>query len=460
MSKSGVTIGTPPATLPRRSRLALAIVISVMGSVVLAFILGAGVMFFQIPPYEFLAKGFLGGRAWYEQSLAATQTRDQDLSGSTNGIDKFDKTFDGFTLCAFATLNADNTQAFLLDMKRQIKHRWGVKFSQIWPNPKHVQGPVQDMLVCFFSCHLYPSGDLLVVLHGVQQVAVGYGLIKLDRDSNVIWSLPANIHHDVDVAPDGTIYAIEHHVVNSMPSGLQFIPTPCLIDHVIALTPDGQQKGKPISVLEAFRDTPYAELLASLEPGRKKEDRAIPVIGPGLDEKMLQEDAVHTNSVMVLTPEMAKKFPAWKPGQLLLSLRNLDVIAVLDPETRSIVWAARGPWQAQHDLQFLENGHLLIFDNRGLPKGSRVLEFDPFTLAFPWSYSGENRGAFYSSERGLCQRLPNGNTLVVNTEGEEILEVSAQKEVVWTFTPHRYLTYGRRYSPSQVQFLPGISPRP
>lgn len=460
MSTSGVAAASPNATPVNRSRRKVfSVLISILGLVVLAFICGAGVMFFQLPPSDFLAKGFIGGRAWFER-MGTPQTADQEVFLPPNGVDKPDKTLDGFTLCAFATLNADNTQAFLLDMKRQPRHRWGVKFSQVWPNPTHVQGPVKDTLVCFFACHLYPNGDLLAVLHGVQQLAVGYGLVKLDRDSKILWSLPANIHHDVDVGPDGTIYAIQHEVVNSMPPGLEYIPTPCLVDSLITLNSDGQPKGKPISVLEAFRDSPYAAILASLEPGKKKDDRPIPVTGPRFDEQILKEDALHTNFVKLLTPEMAKHFPGWKAGQLLISLRNLDAIAVVDPESRSVVWAARGPWQAQHDVQFLENGNLLMFDNRGLPKGSRVLEYNPRTQAFPWSYSGENWTSFYTSERGLCQRLQNGNTLIVNTEGEEILEVSHNKEVVWTFSPHRYLTYGRRYTPDQVPFLKGVRPRP
>jgi hypothetical protein len=416
-------------------------------------------MFFQLPPSEFLAKGFAGARAWSERRAVQSDPDPAQAAFPATGIDKPAETCDGFTLCAFATLNADNTQAFLLDMRRQIKHRWGVKFSQLWPAPPHVQGPVKDTLVCFFASHLYPNGDLLAVLHGVQQVAVGYGLIKLDKDSNVLWKLPENIHHDVDVGPDGTIYAIRHEMIRAMPSGLEFIPTPCLVDSLIALTPNGEPKGNPISVLEAFRNSPYSTLLASLEPGRKKEDRAIPVTGPQFDEQILKEDVFHTNFVKVLTPAMAEHFPGWKPGYLLISMRNIDVIAVIDPDQRTVVWAARGPWQAQHDVQFLESGNLLLFDNRGLPKGSRVLEYNPRTQALPWSYAGENRGPFYTSERGLCQRLPNGNTLVVNTEGEEMLEVNQKKEVVWTFTPHRYITYGRRYTLDQVPFLQGIKPR-
>jgi len=145
----------------------------------------------------------------------------------------------------------------------------------------------------------------------------------------------------------------------------------------------------------------------------------------------------------------------FKAGQVLISVRELDAIAVLDPDKASGVWAARGPWRAQHDAQFLDNGHVLIFDNLGSNKGTRVLEYDPQSQAFPWSYAGENRAPFHTSERGMSQRLPNGNTLIVNSEAGQIMEVTRSKELVWTYATEGFITSARRYSPGQLRFLKG-----
>jgi len=227
------------------------------------------------------------------------------------------------------------------------------------------------------------------------------------------------------------------------------------------LSPDGKLQGKPIPILEAFRDSPYAALLASLERPKKNEDQPTPLTAQSIDEQRRREDALHTNAVQVLTPALAQKFPGLKAGQLLISMRNLDAIAVVDPESRAVVWAARGPWQGQHDAQFLENGNLLLFDNQGMPRGSRVLEYNPRSQAFPWVYSGEDWGTFYTAERGMCQRLPNGNTMAVSTMGKVILEVTAEKEVVWSFFPNRFIAFARRYTADQVPFLPTyVKPRP
>ena len=450
--------GTPTSTRasnppPRRRPFSLGL--AILGLAALSYLLGAAAMFFELPTSGLLAKAFIGARAWNERRQAAARISGHELPPVARGaIDKPGKTFDGFTLCTYASMSTSSTQAFLLNMRREVVHKWAISFSEIWPHPPHVEGPVDDALVCFFGCHLYPNGDLLVVLHGLQQSTNGYGLVKLDKDSHVLWSYAAKVHHDVDVAEDGTIYAIQHEMVDDMPKGLEAIPTPCMVDSLAVLSPDGKLLKKPIPILEALRDSPYSALLAALErPAKTSAPPGLPV--SRLVDDARQRDALHTNFVQVLTRQLAPKFPRFKPGQVLISMRHLDAIAVMDPQRGSVVWAARGPWRGQHDVQFLDNGHLLLFDNLGSPRGSRVLEYDPQTQAFPWSYSGENRGPFFSEQRGMSQRLPNGNTLIVNSQGGEILEVTAAKEVVWTCSFDAFIHVGRRYSPDQLPFLNG-----
>ncbi len=46
------------------------------------------------------------------------------------------------------------------------------------------------------------NGDLLAIIEGA------YSLIKLDKDSNILWVFDENTHHDLSVAPDGRIYVL------------------------------------------------------------------------------------------------------------------------------------------------------------------------------------------------------------------------------------------------------------
>jgi hypothetical protein len=244
-----------------------------------------------------------------------------------------------------------------------------------------------------------------------------------------------------------------------MPRGLEYIPTPCLVDVVDVLSPEGKRR-KRIPLLEAIRDSPYAPLLCMLERPRKTGGAAPagPTPAPFRDDQQ-RRDVLHTNSVKVLRRALAPKFPRFRPGQLLLSPRHLDALVVLDPDRGQVVWGARGPWHAQHDPSFLGNGHLLLFDNLGSPGGSRVLEYDPATQAFPWEYPGPDGTPFLSRLRGMGQRLPNGNTLIVNSDGGEAFEVTPDREIVWSCSCGQVdLTCARRYTPDQLPFLRGEHP--
>jgi hypothetical protein len=125
-----------------------------------------------------------------------------------------------------------------------------------------------------------------------------------------------------------------------------------------------------------------------------------------------------------------------KPGQVLISLRELDIIALLDLEREKIVWALRGSWLAQHDPDLLPNGDILLFDNRGhFGEGgqSRIIEVDPVNAAVVWSYAGTAEKPFDSEVRGAQERLANGNTLISESLGGRILEVTPEGEIVWEF---------------------------
>jgi hypothetical protein len=434
---------------PRRSFFSLCLF--VLGLASLTYLLGAAVMYFDLPSAEFLKSAFLGVRAWKERREAVSQiTEGKPPRAGKGKIDIPEKTFDGFTLCSFLSTTTSSTQAILVDMNGEVVHRWSIPYSRVWSHPPHLLVPVHDSLVCIFGCHLFSNGDLLAVFHGLESASNGYGLVKIDKDSNVLWAYPARTHHDVDVGEDGTVYAVMHKELNKAPKGLEFIPLPCLADYLVLLSSDGKVLREPISILEAFRDSPYALLLSPHDKVKRHG------VLPGAEA-----DVLHTNHVRELSTRMASKFPNFRAGQVLISLREIDTIAMLDPRTATITWATQGPWRRQHDPEFLDNGHLLLFDNLGSPRGSRVLEYDLQTQAFPWSYPAEADPPFFTQERGMSQRLPNGNTLIVVSEGHQILEVTPSKELVWSLAFDSFVSIGRRFSSSELSFLKeGTRPRP
>jgi hypothetical protein len=399
----------------------------------LSYVLGAAVIRFKLPTSEFLDEAFTGAEAWRE--------RNEDLADGPAGaggpslprVDEPGATFDGYTLYTTDV----GARATLLNMRGEEVHRWEAPFKKVWPRPPHVRRSTQSPKVYIFGCHLYPNGDLLAVYHGKGDTPYGYGLVKLDRDSRVIWAYAANAHHSVNVGEDGVIYVLTQELARQMPQGLEHLPTPALVDFVVMLSPEGKELRK-VSLLEAFRDTPYAPLLPSADT-RNRQDW----------------DVLHANCVEVLPRRLAAAHPRFKAGQVLVSLREVDALAVLDMERGAVVWAARGPWRRQHDPHFLDNGRLLVFDNSGSARESRVLEYDPQTQGCPWSSSGGGGPSFRTAIQGRSQRLPNGNTLIVDSKDGNLLEVTHDRRLVWSWSCKAHVPFARRYAPEGLTFLKG-----
>ncbi|MBN2448879.1 MAG: aryl-sulfate sulfotransferase [Lentisphaeria bacterium] len=158
-------------------------------------------------------------------------------------------------------------------------------------------------------------------------------------------------------------------------------------------------------------------------------------------------DWTHTNTVQAL-PEN-RWFDAgdtrFRPGNILMSLRQLDLVLIVDRETGTIVWTYTGDYlgglSGQHDSHMIEKGlpgegNILIFDNGASPTTnlahcgcSFVLEVDPVAAATVWVY--DQRETFHSNFTSSCQRLPNGNTLVLEAAHRRLFEVTRERNLVW-----------------------------
>jgi hypothetical protein len=60
-----------------------------------------------------------------------------------------------------------------------------------------------------------------------------------------------------------------------------------------------------------------------------------------------------------------------------------------------------------------------------------VIEFDPETMELVWQYAGTAEQPLESLIRASQQRLANGNTLITESSGGRILEVTPAGEIVW-----------------------------
>lgn len=244
------------------------------------------------------------------------------------------------------------------------------------------------------------NGAILVVYKHV-------GLFKLDRDSNIIWKNWMRAHHDAEFAPDGSIYTIGR--VDRTMFEFEEVVTRAE-DYIAHVAADGETIDR-ISIDNAFRRSPYAPLLR----------HAGDVKG-----------YLHSNKVVWLDGRWADQAPAFRKGNLLVSCRNIDTIAVIDAQSKEVVWALHGMWVRQHEPIMLDDT-MLIFDNRGYNGQSRVMELNPFTQDVVWSYAGSKERPFFTEIGGVCQRLSNGNTLITESTQGRAFEVTPEKEIVWEY---------------------------
>ena len=129
-------------------------------------------------------------------------------------------------------------------------------------------------------------------------------------------------------------------------------------------------------------------------------------------------------------------------GNYLVCFRHIDLLIIVDRATGEITWSRHDPeLGGPHDAQFLPNGNLLIFANRGglRPRGSAVIEFDHLTGEEIWAYWGNPTHTFDSNFISGCQRLWSGNTLICEGLWGRIFEVTPAGEIVWEYvSPHSF----------------------
>ena len=87
----------------------------------------------------------------------------------------------------------------------------------------------------------------------------------------------------------------------------------------------------------------------------------------------------------------------------------------------------------QHEPRPTLDGGIVLFNNFLTADRSSVLTLDPRSRRVMREYTGPKAAPLHSRRSGRIQVLPNGNTLVVETEGGRALEIAADGEVVWEF---------------------------
>jgi hypothetical protein len=383
----------------RKSGLALVAV------VVLAVV--AAVLFLVGIPRE------LGGDDAYEHREEITDPLASDhwhpARSGDQGVTVWDplNALRGFTLYG----SGEGAKATLITMIGQEVHAWSLPYSKVWTQDRAaVQEPQPDSLVLFRWLHMYPDGGLLASYEAAGHSPAGYGLVRMDKDSQPIWTYLERVRGTFDVGPDGRIYAIVQHFRDNA-EGRRILD-----DQLAVLSPDGRELAR-ISLTDAIARAGEEDVLGSPD---------------GAPLNVASADLIETEDA---------EGPG-KPGQVLLSFPHAGALAILDPASAEIVWAERGPAAGQQDADMLPDGNVLILVDEAAPDGtaaSQVIEARADGLAPGWTYSaGEGQPPLHTTARGSVQRLENGNTLITESDAGRLVEVDPEGTIVWDYkSPQR-----------------------
>ena len=394
---------------------------------------GIAVGHYKIFPHGILQLGKQSLFALYEDFHMLTGAKPSahlhEARYEGSGVVRYDKKRMSPGLTFIASFFDDGLEMRLIKHHGEIVHRWKVSYFEIWPDPSFVQPPSlrrkNDWNALFHGAVVGPDASVIV--------NVWRGLVKLDRHGNILWKVPRMTHHSVEFASDGGFWVPGKYYLDKKSKHAP-IEVPYETDMITKISADGKIE-KEISVLDLFWKN---NLLGVLFSNNRRFNP-----NPELD-------VIHLNDIDELLPSIAPAFaPQFQAGDLLLSLREPNMLMVIDPHTEIVKWYQVGPWIQQHDADWQPNGSITLFDNRfdntldgSILGGSRILGIDPKSRKTFSLYGDKEEQHFYSDTMGDHQVLENGNILITESDAGRVFEVTTTGEIVWE--------YINRYSDTEV----------
>jgi hypothetical protein len=284
--------------------------------------------------------------------------------------------------------------AMLLDGKDRVKHTWitsedGLEYMK-----------VDDTNKAPHDLEVLPDGSIVFTY------MFGNSLQRVDWCGNRIWAIKGPYHHNFSLSSDGSLWALKQFAAG-------------LSAGFVQLDINDGRILRTISFKQIMEANPEIDILGIRQKDGKRKSR-------------WANDYWHDNDVDVLTRDLASSFEQFSEGDLLISLRSLNLIFVVNPDDLKVKWWRVGVARRQHDPDWQEDGTISIYDNNMHREISRIVEIDPVTYESRIVYSGEKED-FYSYRRGNHQVLENGNILIVVSEQGRVLEVNAAGETVYEF---------------------------
>jgi hypothetical protein len=387
--------------------------LSLLALVALAFLGGIVASYLRLPPYWYVAK------AWQQtKSMFDEPDRLMPATFEFEGVKVHvpDRVAPGVTLItSYFPENDWNAAVRLIANDGTLLHSWT-------PDVEAIFGDRQN-LPYIHGAYLFPNGDLLVSYEFV-------GLARISACGDVIWKFDKpKTHHSISRVDDGTFWVSANRKINDDEgrdlSLLKALSYPVFEDYFLQIDENGE----------------ILRLISSIEVLDRN----------GLTDTYLRVgqnfsgDIFHLNDIEALPATMADQYPLFEAGDIAVSLRDLHMLMVLDPETLEVKWHSVSDTTFQHDVDFIGDGWIGAFDNRfdrtengHVLGGSRIAAIRPHSGERKTLFPREGSPEFYTKWSGKWQLLENGNLLMTQARKGHALEVTADGRPVWEWAIERY----------------------
>jgi hypothetical protein len=376
---------------------------------------------------------------------SALQRHLQPSRGQGDGV-TINKMPDDGALVFMTGFFDEENQGRLIRRDGTLVKKWSLDYTEHFPDP--------DTRVCdsnsplgtdIHGAHVTPQGELVFNYEYC-------GSVKLDQCHGLIWKINKPTHHSLVPAEAGGYWLLSRYkwLASEEPDRFPPFSTPATDKHLNEDTPDKYMNEdtllrvsedgeilEEVSIPKLLRENNLEALLTA--NGQYFNMRAV-----------VNNELVHANKVAELSSEIADSYPLFAAGDLAISMRELNLIIVIDPITKKVKWHQTGPWLRQHDPEFRPDGRISIFNNNvyrtayvngqtvlSTPYTTNIIAVDPVSRETEVVFGEKPGQEMLNVSRGQHELLENDRILITEFDAGRVLEVDADGQVIWEYV-NRY----------------------
>jgi hypothetical protein len=327
----------------------------------------------------------------------------------------------------------------VMDMDGKTLNQWVIDWFKIWPDAKHVPDrrlPKSPPGTHIDAAILMENGDLVFTF-------AGHGLVRMDRDGEIVWRFARQTHHTIERSDDGNIWVCgQNEHAEPDPNFPNHVP-PFAEEMILVVSPDGKLV-REWSIPELLRKNGLTGLLY--------------MSSQALMSTQVTGNVLHVNDVQPFRPSKMKE-GFFKDGDVLVSCRNNNTVFCFNKNTDKIKFVTTAKFIRQHDPDFIDGNTFSVFDNHltgpeSTHPQSRIVSISAPDNTMKVIYEGTPKHPFYSKACGKHQWLPNGNLLITESFGGRGFEVTPSGETIWQYVNYMDKKNGIVGMVEEVQRIP------